>query len=69
MVSSFEALIIVAVGLGVAKGVRTVYMMLVIPSYVPIERLASAAALQLAVNGILVLAGGPVLGANYRDPF
>lgn len=64
MVSSHEALIAVAVGLGIAKGVRTVYMTLVIPSYVPIERLASAAALQLVVNGFFILAGGPILGVS-----
>lgn len=52
----------VAVALGVAKGVRTVYMSLVIPSAVPLERLASAAGLQMVVNGIFILIGGPVLG-------
>ncbi|KAF2904364.1 hypothetical protein ILUMI_01822 [Ignelater luminosus] len=62
MFSEFGALLGVAAGLGIAKGVRTVYMTLVIPNYVPIERLASASGLQMMVNGFLILAGGPVLG-------
>lgn len=62
MFSEFGALLGVSVGLGIAKGVRTVYMTLVIPNYVPIERLASASGLQMMVNGLLILAGGPVLG-------
>lgn len=59
---SFKAVLAVAVALGVAKGVRTVYMTLVIPSYVPIERLASAAGIQMVVNGILLMAFGPLIG-------
>lgn len=52
----------IAVALGIAKGVRTVYMNLVIPSAVPLERLAAAAGLQMVVNGIFILIGGPLLG-------
>ena len=59
---SFKAVVTVAVALGVAKGVRTVYMTLVIPSYVPIERLPSAAGIQMVVNGILLMAFGPLIG-------
>lgn len=62
MFSTFGALLGVAVGLGIAKGVRTVYMTLVIPNYVPLERLASASGLQMVVNGLFILAGGPLLG-------
>jgi len=54
--------LVVAVALGVSKGVRTVYMSLVIPSYVPIERLAAAAGIQMVVNGILLMAFGPLIG-------
>jgi hypothetical protein len=53
---------VVAVALGVAKGVRTVYMTIVIPSYVPIERLAAASGIQMVVNGMLLMAFGPLIG-------
>jgi hypothetical protein len=54
--------LVVAVALGVSKGVRTVYMTLVIPSYVPIERLPAAAGIQMVINGILLMAFGPLIG-------
>lgn len=57
-------MVIVVIAMGIAKGVRTVYMSLVIPSYIPIERLASASGLQMFTNGIFMLALGPVLGNN-----
>lgn len=59
---SFKSVLAVAVALGVAKGVRTVYMTIVIPSYVPIERLPAAAGIQMVVNGILLMAFGPLIG-------
>ncbi|PNF41717.1 hypothetical protein B7P43_G03458 [Cryptotermes secundus] len=59
---SFKAVIVVAVALGVAKGVRTVYMTIVIPCYVPIERLAAASGIQMVVNGVLLMAFGPLIG-------
>ncbi|XP_017773406.1 PREDICTED: monocarboxylate transporter 7-like [Nicrophorus vespilloides] len=59
---SFYELLGVAIALGIAKGIRTVYWTLVIPNYVPIERLANAAGLQMVVNGLFIMAGGPVLG-------
>ena len=52
----------VAFGLGIAKGVRTVYMTLVIPSYVPLERLPNASSIQSLVNGTLLMIAGPILG-------
>lgn len=52
----------VCVVLGIAKGIRSVYMCIVIPSYIPLERLASASALQLFGNGIVMLCIGPILG-------
>lgn len=52
----------VAGGLGIAKGIRTVYMSLVIPTYVPLEKLASASGLQMMINGMCILLGGPVIG-------
>ncbi|CAG2056632.1 unnamed protein product [Timema podura] len=60
--NTFQSLLVVAVAIGIAKGVRTVYMSLVIPSYVPIERLASASGLQMVGNGIVLMAFGPLIG-------
>lgn len=55
-------MLLVVVLLGIGKGIRSVYMSIVIPSYVPIDRLASASALQLFLNGIVTLCLGPVSG-------
>jgi MFS family permease len=60
--NNYIILLGVALGLGIAKGVRTVYMRLVVPAYVPIEKLASASGLQMMVNGFCILLGGPVIG-------
>nr|CAD7602197.1 unnamed protein product [Timema genevievae] len=60
--NTFQSLLVVAVAIGIAKGVRTVYMSLVIPSYVPIERLASASGLQMVGNGIILMVFGPLIG-------
>lgn len=62
--ASPSAFLWIAVALGIAKGVRTVYMSLVIPSSVPLERLAAAAGLQMVVNGVFILIGGPILGTQ-----
>lgn len=63
--SEYSSLLGVAVVLGITKGIRTVYMNLVIPSYVPIERLATAAGLQMMVNGVFILIGGVILGTTF----
>lgn len=60
--SAYEDLLFVAVALGIAKGIRTVYWTLVIPNYVPIERLANASGIQMVVNGLFIMAGGPLIG-------
>nr|CAD7457676.1 unnamed protein product [Timema tahoe] len=51
-----------SVALGIAKGVRSVYMGLVMPSYVPLERLPSATGLQMVFNGIMMIMFGPFIG-------
>ncbi|XP_043262144.1 uncharacterized protein LOC122402967 [Colletes gigas] len=61
-VNAFTPMVIVAVGLGIAKGIRTVYMSLVIPHYVPIEKLPNASGIQMIVNGLFLLTAGPILG-------
>ncbi|XP_058831885.1 uncharacterized protein LOC131694780 [Topomyia yanbarensis] len=59
---SFPEMIVVAFFLGVSKGVRTVYMSLVIPSYIPIKRLPSASSIQMMMNGIILMTIGPLVG-------
>ncbi|CAB0030576.1 unnamed protein product [Trichogramma brassicae] len=62
IVNDFSSIVIVAVGLGIAKGIRTVYMTLVIPSHVSLEKLTSASSIQSLVNGTLLIVFGPILG-------
>ena len=62
MVQTFEQMMAACICLGIARGIRTVYWSLVIPDYVPIERLASAAGLQMAVNALFLIGLGPVVG-------
>lgn len=54
--------LVVAVIIGAGKGLRTIFIALVIPSYVPLERLPAASGLQLATSGILFIVLGPVVG-------
>lgn len=58
-------MIIVALGLGVTKGLRVVYMNLVIPNYVPIERLPFASGIQMITNGLILVILGPILGMSF----
>lgn len=60
--NSFSSILIVATGLGLAKGIRSVYMTLVVPSYVPLHKLPSASGIQMLINGIIMLGAGPILG-------
>ncbi|KAJ0179466.1 hypothetical protein K1T71_005178 [Dendrolimus kikuchii] len=64
--TSFTGMIFVALALGISKSVRTVYMNIVIPSYVPIERLAFASGIQMFFNGITIFTLGSILG-RIRD--
>ncbi|RZC32314.1 monocarboxylate transporter 4-like [Asbolus verrucosus] len=60
---NFYVLLGIAFALGIAKGVRKVYMWLVIPDYVPMEKLPSAGGMEALANGLSILVGGPILGA------
>lgn len=62
IVRGYTGMLIVCSALGVAKGIRSVYMCIVIPSYIPLERLASASAIQLFGNGVVMMCVGPILG-------
>lgn len=62
-------MVMVCVALGIAKGIRSVYMCIVIPSYIPLERLASASAIQLFGNGVVMMCVGPILGLYFSNDF
>ncbi|XP_046599068.1 uncharacterized protein LOC107222432 [Neodiprion lecontei] len=62
LAGNFRSIVIIGFGLGVAKGVRSVYMSLTLASYIPIEKLASATGIQMVTNGIILLILGPLLG-------
>lgn len=62
LVSNYTELILIAILMGLAKGVRTVYMIVVIPSHVSIEKLASASGIRMVSNGLVLLLLGPFVG-------
>lgn len=62
LTESFQQLLVVGVGLGVAKGFRSVYLNLVIPNYLPLERLPSASGIQMVTKGLILIMFGPLLG-------
>ncbi|CAK1578567.1 unnamed protein product [Parnassius mnemosyne] len=72
--TSFTGMLFVAIAIGITKGVRTVYMNIVIPSYVPLERLPFASGIQMFFNGIVIITLGSLLGrireasGTYRIP-
>ncbi|XP_048481125.1 uncharacterized protein LOC125489375 [Plutella xylostella] len=53
---------LVAVMIGFGKGLRTVFMALVIPTHVPLHKLPGATGLQLVTAGVVYLTLGPVVG-------
>ncbi|XP_045487948.1 monocarboxylate transporter 9-like [Pieris rapae] len=64
--TSFLGMVLVGLAIGITKGVRTVYMNIIIPSYVPLERLPFASGIQMFFNGIVIITIGSSLG-RIRD--
>ncbi|XP_034240163.1 monocarboxylate transporter 10-like [Thrips palmi] len=62
LVTDYSSLLVLAVVLGVTKGVRAVFYNLVIPDHVHLEQLAPAIGLQAAFTGVFLLVNGPVIG-------
>ncbi|XP_037725531.1 uncharacterized protein LOC119557055 [Drosophila subpulchrella] len=60
--SSYEVMIGVFLLIGFGKGFRTIFSPLIIPSYVPLNRLPAASGLQLIFNTMFSFAMGPILG-------
>ncbi|KAK4887733.1 hypothetical protein RN001_004004 [Aquatica leii] len=59
---TFAWIVVIAFGIGVGKGVRTVYWTLVLPEYLPLKLLPSASGLHMVINGAVLFIGGPLLG-------
>ncbi|XP_063379771.1 uncharacterized protein LOC134666513 [Cydia fagiglandana] len=59
---TYSVVLLVAVMIGFGKGLRTVFMALVIPTHVPLHKLPGATGIQLLTAGIVYLVLGPVVG-------
>ncbi|KAK9752912.1 Major Facilitator Superfamily [Popillia japonica] len=59
---SYSWSILVALIIGFGKGLRTVFIALVIPTHVPLEKLPAASGLHLVTSGIFFLLMGPIIG-------
>ncbi|KAL0839737.1 hypothetical protein ABMA28_016380 [Loxostege sticticalis] len=62
MWQSYQVVLLVAVMIGFGKGLRTVFMALVIPTHVPLHKLPGASGIQLLTAGIVYLTLGPFVG-------
>ncbi|KAH8275775.1 hypothetical protein KR026_008817 [Drosophila bipectinata] len=59
---SYSMILASFVWIGLCKGIRTIFWPLIIPGYVPLNRLPGASGLQLLISGIFTLVGGPFVG-------
>ncbi|KAH8291595.1 hypothetical protein KR018_003482 [Drosophila ironensis] len=59
---SYSLILASFVWIGLCKGVRTIFWPLIIPGYVPLNRLPGASGLQLLISGLFTLLGGPFVG-------
>lgn len=66
---SYSMILASFVWIGLCKGVRTIFWPLIIPGYVPLNRLPGASGLQLLISGIFTLLGGPFVGECQRLSF
>ncbi|KAK1129013.1 hypothetical protein K0M31_020146 [Melipona bicolor] len=60
--STYMVVIGVALIIGIAKGTKAVFQTLIIPDYVPLDRLPAAYGMQMVCNGILSIVIGPLIG-------
>ncbi|XP_013118786.1 uncharacterized protein LOC106095894 [Stomoxys calcitrans] len=63
LTDSYYVVVAVFILIGFGKGFRTIFSPLIIPSYVPLNRLPAASGIQLIFNSIFSFALGPVLGS------
>lgn len=50
--------------IGLAKGIKAVYQSVIIPKYVPLDKLPAANGLNMLMTGAATLALGPIIGKN-----
>lgn len=62
MFQTYTHILLAFAWIGLGKGLRTVFMALVIPSYVPLDRLPAASGLQLVFAGLFYFIMGPIVG-------
>lgn len=62
LTDSYRVTLALFVLIGFGRGFRTIFASLIIPSYVPLNRLPAASGLQLVFNTLFTLAFGPILG-------
>lgn len=60
--NSYVIVIGVSLIVGLSKGTKAVFQALIIPDYVPLEKLPSASGIQMVCNGILSIIMGPIIG-------
>jgi len=58
----YKYVMVIGMFLGMAKGVRTVFMPLILPSLVPLHRLPAAIGLLMVMKAIAFLTLGPLFG-------
>lgn len=63
--SSYMVVVGVALIIGIAKGTKAVFQTLIIPDYVPLDRLPAAYGMQMVCNGILSIVIGPLIGFTH----
>lgn len=61
---SYAGILACFVWIGLCKGVRTIFWPLIIPGYVPLNRLPGASGLQLLISGLFTLICGPFVGRS-----
>lgn len=59
---SYEAVLAAMVLIGASRGINVVFLQILIPDNVPIQRLAAVQGLYLLVCGVVFTAAGPVIG-------
>ncbi|XP_058985805.1 monocarboxylate transporter 9-like [Musca domestica] len=63
LTNSFEVVLMLFVVIGFGKGFRMLFAPLIVPSYVPLNRLPAASGLQLIITSITSFTLGPLLGS------
>nr|CAD7427076.1 unnamed protein product [Timema monikensis] len=58
----YHLVLAISVLLGLSKGIKAVFQALIIPNYVPLERLPAASGLLMVNNGLISLVLGPLIG-------